>query len=135
MKIAFFVGIVTDALALVPMLCAPVAKFFWGLGDFTGSYFFAMGYGASLMLAWTLLLCWAYRKPLERKGVALLTILILICFVATEIASAANGILPFAKLLPSLILQAMWLVLYGFGYFYGCAALREANRKSLSAGA
>ena len=30
---------------------------------------YPMGLAASLMFGWTLLLIWAYRKPVERKGV------------------------------------------------------------------
>ncbi len=51
LKLSFLVGMITDALALIPMLLPPLAKIFWGFNDFTGIYYFAMGYGASLMLA------------------------------------------------------------------------------------
>ena len=70
LRTAFLAGAVTDALAVVPMVCPPVARLVWGFEDAGGAYRFAMGYGASLMLAWTGLLLWAHRRPLERAFVA-----------------------------------------------------------------
>jgi hypothetical protein len=56
LKLSFLLGMITDVLALLPMLFPPLAKIFWGFSDFNGIYYFAMGFGASLMLAWTILL-------------------------------------------------------------------------------
>ena len=39
LKIAFLAGIITDALALVPMLYPPMAKFMWGFDKFSDNYF------------------------------------------------------------------------------------------------
>jgi hypothetical protein len=52
-----------------------------------------MGVGASLMLAWTVLLLWADRKPMERKGVLLLTVFpALACLALTGIIGVIGGI-------------------------------------------
>jgi hypothetical protein len=77
LRAAFLAGAVTDAAALLPMLFPPLAELLWGFHDTSGSYRFAMGYGASLMLGWTFLLVWAYRRPLERQFVAALTVLVI----------------------------------------------------------
>ncbi len=116
LKCAFMVGAVTDALALIPMLYSPMARFFWGFDGFTGIYYFAMGYGATFMLAWTILLYWAYRKPLERRHVAFFTILVLIGFMTTEVVSIWAGYIHAGKAAPSLILQTAWLVLYSYAF-------------------
>ena len=116
LKCAFMVGVVTDALALIPMLCPPLARFFWGFDGFTGTYYFAMGYGATFMLAWTLLLYWAFRRPLERRHIALLTILVLVGFMVTEAVSIVEGHIRISKALPSLILQTAWLILFGYAF-------------------
>ena len=86
LKITFLAGIITDALALVPMLYQPMAKFMWGFDQFNGNYFFAMGYGASLMSGWTLLLIWAYKKPLERRFIAFLTTVVIIGLISPSVA-------------------------------------------------
>jgi hypothetical protein len=85
---AFLVGAITDALALIPMLFPSMASLLWGFHDLSGSYRFAMGYGATLMLAWTLLLVWAYQRPVERRFVAALTVLVIYGLVATEVSAA-----------------------------------------------
>ena len=71
LRTAFVVGAVTDALAIAPMIVPGFAKLLWGFEDRSGAYQFAMGYGASLMLGWTVLLAWAYQSPLERVVIRL----------------------------------------------------------------
>ena len=116
LKIAFLAGIVTDALALVPMLYPPMAKFMWGFDKFSDNYFFAMGYGASLMAGWTLVLIWAYKRPLERRFIAFLTILVIIGLIATEIFAIANGSININKMISTWILQIVLLGLFSFSY-------------------
>jgi hypothetical protein len=116
LKLAFLAGMVTDALALIPMVFPPMAKIFWGFDNFTGIYYFAMGYGASLMLAWTILLYWAYCKPLERRFIALLTGLIIVCFVVTEIMAVSNDYIGMSKIVPSFVLQAILLILFCYSF-------------------
>jgi len=75
-----------------------------------------MGMGASLMLAWTILLFWAYRRPLERRYIALFTAMIVTGFVITEIILASHGDIPISKVLGSLAMQAILLVLFGYSF-------------------
>ncbi len=116
LKITFLAGIITDALALVPMLYRPMAKFMWGFDQFNDNYFFAIGYGASLMFGWTLLLIWAYKKPLERRFIAFLTTLVIIGFIVVEIFAIVNGSISINKMIPTWILQLVLLGLFGFSY-------------------
>jgi len=125
LKLSFLLGMVTDALALLPMLFPPLAKIFWGFDNFSGIYYFAMGFGASLMFAWTILLYWAYRKPLERRFIAPLTGLIIICFVITEIIAAGNNYIQWNKVIPSFVLQAVLLILFNYSFII------SGNRKKI----
>ena len=125
LKLSFLVGMITDALALIPMLFPSMARLFWGFDNFTGIYYFAMGYGASLMLAWTILLYWAYHKPLERRYIALFTSLIILGFVITEIVAVCNNYILLSKVIPSFILQAILLTLFNYSFFI------SGNRKML----
>jgi hypothetical protein len=84
-----------------------------------------MGYGASLMLAWTILLYWAYHKPLERRYIALFTSLIILGFVITEIVAVCNNYILLSKVIPSFILQAILLTLFNYSFFI------SGNRKML----
>jgi hypothetical protein len=117
LKISFLIGAVTDALALIPMVISAAAKIFWGFSNFSGIYYFAMGMGASLMLAWTILLFWAYRKPLERRYIALFTIIIVTGFVITEIVLSGHGDMQINKFIGSLAMQAILLALFGYSFF------------------
>ena len=116
LKIAFLTGIITDALALVPMLYPPMAKFMWGFDKFSDNYFFAMGYSASLMAGWTLVLIWAYKRPLERRFIAFLTILVIIGFIVTEIFAISKGSININKMISTWILQIVLLGLFSFSY-------------------
>ena len=116
LKAAFLAGIITDALALVTILYPPMARFMWGFDKFSDNYFFMMGYSASLMAGWTLVLIWAYKKPLDRRFIAFLTILIIIGLIATEIFAVANGSIDINKMIPTWILQIVLLGLFSFSY-------------------
>jgi peptidoglycan/LPS O-acetylase OafA/YrhL len=122
LRTAFLVGAVTDALALVPMLSPWAARVLWGFDDPTGSYRFAMGYGASLMLGWTALLVWAHRRPIERRGVAALTVLVIYGLVITEVAAVVAGDLEASRMVPTWCLQAGLLALFASAYHYSTLA-------------
>ena len=123
---AFALGAVTDGLALVPMLVPEAAALLWGFHDPTGAYRFAMGYGASLMLGWTGLLLWAYRRPLERRFVAPLTILVIYGLVLTEIVAVSSGHLEAWRMVPTWCLQAVLLYLFVVAYHYPLLRRRTA---------
>jgi hypothetical protein len=116
LKLSFIIGAVVDGLAVIPMILPWAAKIIWGFEGFTGIYYFAMGMGASLMLAWTILLIWAYRKPLERRYIALFTVVILTGIAATEITLASLDYISLRSVLGSLIIQAVWLALFSYSF-------------------
>ena len=116
LRAAFLTGAITDALALLPLLIPALAKLLWGFSDPSGEYRFAMGYAASLMLGWTALLIWAYRRPLERRVVAALTFPVVCGLVLTEIVGILSGYLAFWRFMPTLCLQAVLLWLFATGF-------------------
>lgn len=118
LKVAFLAGAATDALALVPMLIPPAARLMWGFDATGGAYRFAMGYGASLMLGWTVLLIWAYQRPLERAFVAALTVIVIYGLAATEVAAVIAGDLAIWRMIPTWCLQAVLLGLFATAYHY-----------------
>lgn len=124
LRIAFLAGAATDAVALLPMLFPPVAWYLWGIDDVSGSYRFAMGYGASLMLGWTALLLWASRRPAERRFVAALTVLVIWGLVLAEIAAVHSGAISIARMAPTWCLQAGLLVLFAYAHHF---PLRKRN--------
>jgi peptidoglycan/LPS O-acetylase OafA/YrhL len=101
------------------MLAPPVSKLLWGFHDASGAYRFAMGYGASLMLGWTVLLIWAFRRPLERRLVAALTVLVICGLVLTEVVAVLSGQLAAWRMAPTWCLQAALLGLFAGGFHHG----------------
>lgn len=118
LRIAFVVGVVTDAAALVPLLSPRMASVIWGFEDSSDPYRFAMGYAAALMAGWTLLLFWAYRDPESRAGVAALTVFVIYGLVAAEVFAVARGTLSVTRMIPTWCLQAALLALFGGAYHY-----------------
>jgi hypothetical protein len=78
---------------------------------------YPMGLGAALMFGWTILMLWGNKKPLERKGILLITIFPVITgLVATGIWAAASGFFPAGRIMPSSILGLALIILFGFSY-------------------
>src|SRR5512144_2888622 len=90
-RTAFVAGAISDALALIPLLSPAMAELLWGFSDSSGAYRFVMGYAATLMAGWTVLLLWAWRQPIERSFVAVLTVGVIYGLVATEIVAVSSG--------------------------------------------
>jgi hypothetical protein len=70
------------------------------------------------MAAWTVLLVWAHRRPIERAFVAALTVFVIYGLVATEIVAVAAGTMPAWRMLPTWVLQAGLLALFAGAYHY-----------------
>jgi len=87
MQAAYWLGVIADALWTVALVSPTLFGRLTGRPGFEPDLPFrlTMGIGASLMAGWTLLLVWASRKPVERRGVLLLTA----CPVITGLAVVA----------------------------------------------
>jgi len=110
LRISYWVGAIADGIATLRMLFPKIA--------YGAEYRYALGLGASLMLGWTFLLVWADRKPLERKGVLLLTVFPVITgILLAEIYSVTKGLITFEKMLPTGIFLVLLIALFIFSYF------------------
>jgi hypothetical protein len=74
-KGTYWIGIGVDAVWAVGLFFPSVFALLVGRPDFNVDLQvrLAMGIGGSLMTGWTFLLLWAFLKPVERRGVLLLT--------------------------------------------------------------
>ena len=65
LRASYWVGAVADAVATISLL----------IPSRTGEteFRYSMGMAAALMFSWTILLVWGDRKPVERRGILLLT--------------------------------------------------------------
>jgi hypothetical protein len=118
LRISYWAGALLDLLAGLTMLFPALFIINNQVSSFLPSpqYRYAMGMGAPLMLAWTVLLLWADRKPLERKGILPITLLVVFGEVINEIVAARTGYITPAALFPTWTIQTVLIVLFLFSY-------------------
>jgi hypothetical protein len=116
LRLAFILGVITDAAAVLPMLSTKSAGNFWGFEAFPDPTTFFMHFGAALMIGWALLLIWASFKPLEHRMIAAMTVVVVAVMIVAEIIAIQGGVLTFGRALVSLIIQALIFVLYSFAF-------------------
>ena len=118
LRVSYWAGALLDFAATLMML---VPSLFVVMNQPTNfhadsAYHYAMGMGAPLMLGWTILLLWANQKPIERKGVLPITLLVVFGEVAVQIWGIVVGFVPFSALLLSFVMQAILFILFLFSY-------------------
>lgn len=72
---------------------------------------FALLYGSPVMLGWTILLFWADRDPIKRKGIFLCLIPVIIGYVLVEIIGIQLGVLNLKETIPTFIMQTVLFIL------------------------
>lgn len=116
-RIAYWAGAILDFVAFLQMILPRVsARLMGGTVVPDEAYVFAMRLGAGLMLAWTVLLIWADRKPLERADILPITMIVLLINVPAMLLALQAGLLPFSSLLPQLGMAVVLLFWYGGSY-------------------
>jgi hypothetical protein len=119
LRASFWIGAVIDGIVAVQLLIPSFWASFSGLTTYTANSTlnFGLVIASSLMFGWTLLLVWADRKPLERKGILLLTVFPVIFGLAiNNVFALASGLRPLQSVLPELVLQSVLAVLFVFSY-------------------
>ena len=115
LRIGYWIGIILDALAFVQMAFPQIGlKMLKAKVDATNEYVFAINLAAGLMLAWTLLLFWADRKPLERKMVVPLTMLIIAWNICTLMFGVRANLVPKETILPQIVVASILFMYYAF---------------------
>lgn len=117
LRITFWWGIIADAFEVIRMMIPQLFLATTGspLTPDTG-FRFGLLYGMPVMLGWTLVLFWADRKPLERRGVLLCLIPVILAYLVVEIVGIQMGVIAFANTLLPLIMQVILIVLCIFSY-------------------
>ena len=113
LRISYWAGAIVDAYAafrwtfpeLFPASSADI------------SYNLGMKWGVALMLAWTFLLIWADRKPLERKDILLLTVCpVIVGLMITSVTIFVAGFGTSGSLILNLSILTILIVLMTFSY-------------------
>jgi hypothetical protein len=115
LHVAYWVGAIMDGAMLFPMLIPSLGSALFGIPDFHPGpeYRYAMGIGASLIAGWTVLLLWADRMPVERRGVILVTVFpVIVGMMASSLYALTSGLLTHDRFVPMILLQAALFVFY-----------------------
>jgi hypothetical protein len=112
-------GALVDALAAigmaVPGLYGPTLRFDRRFRRARPEFAYAMRTGAPLMAGWTVLLWWADRRPLERRGVLPITVVPVIAgLMANDAHAVRAGRLSGASVAPVRVLQLALVGLFGY---------------------
>jgi hypothetical protein len=132
LRLSYRVGAAVDALAFVGMALpdrfGASARFVPPFDVRRPEFRYGMRYGAPLMAGWTVLLLWADRKPVERRGVLPITAAPVIAGLMTHDAQAVRR--GEARRLPvaaTRALQLGLLGLFGASYAHASAEARAAT--------
>ena len=124
LRVSYWVGALLDGLNVIPLIYPKLGGTMLGLPHFnpTPEFNYMSYIGASLMLGWTILLIWADRKPLERKGVLIITVFpVVLGITLSGVFLAISGVVSPYSLIPTFIIQACITTLFLFSYFFAIA--------------
>ena len=129
LRISYWTGAVIDGLVLIPLFNSDVWATINGVPNFhaDGAFIYAQSYAAALMAGWTVLLLWADRKPMERRGVLLITVFpVIVGLNATRYLLYQGGFVPVAFTLSGMMLPIILTALFLFAYAYSSGGTKRA---------
>jgi hypothetical protein len=129
-KVACWIGIIGDFLTCIPLLFPKIAEKMYGLESIavTGEYLYVTRIAAALMLGWTFLLFWVVLKPLERKGVLLLTLVPVMCgIVIAGIFAVTSGMVPVSNMVPIWIFNGIIVIVFALAYYFATILARKSG--------
>jgi len=129
LRVSYWAGAIADAAAAVAMLFPSVGAAVYDMDGFEpgSEYRYAMRLGASLMIGWTLLLLWAERKPLERRGVLLITVVVIAGLASAGAYAVGAGLVARSMMVPTWVLQGALSVLFVYSYFRSLGLTEEST--------
>jgi hypothetical protein len=118
LRISYWVGAVADGVAAMAMFAQAVFARPSPLSDYVPEipYRYAIALAGSLMLGWTALLIWADRRPYERRGVLVITIMVIFGLASSGIFAVAFGFIALKRLTPILLFQTVLVLLFAASY-------------------
>lgn len=120
LRIAYWTGAIVDFIFAVILVVFPgIIGWLWQLPTpVEGAQVMWAQYFGVIVFAWTCILIWGDRKPLERRGLILFTAIpVLVGLMAVEVGAIFGGIAPLTGLVRLLGLQCILLILFLFSYF------------------
>jgi len=117
-RIAYWTGAIADLVVGIVVLFPTFIEWLLQLDEpMQGAGLVFSKYFGTLALAWAFLLLWADRRPLERKGILLLTIFpVLVGLIASGVYAMIEDVAPTLNLVLPIGGQTMLLILFGYSY-------------------
>ncbi len=121
LKLSFIIGTIADGLVAINWFLIAsgvnIPNLLCGLKGSGMDYRFAMYIAAIFMAGWACILFWGWFKPHERKGLLLITAILLFASIIIEVLFFQN-ILKGAGFLIGMILRLMLIAKFSTSYFY-----------------
>jgi hypothetical protein len=117
LRISYWWGIIADVVVAFLMLFPELFRAFNNIDrDLSADFGYGLRYGASLMIGWTVLLFWADRKPMERKDILPITLVVVAGLVIFGVYSISAGYTTLGATIPTLALQITMSGMFVFSY-------------------
>lgn len=113
-RATYWIGAIVDALAAVQLLLPTSARMlgFAGLRE-PGAAGQPAIVAAILMLGFSAVLIWAHLRTRERRAVLSITLIVVLALAAGNVALGLTGAMPWTRLAPTLVIQAVLATLFG----------------------
>jgi len=127
LRISYWVGAIADGIVAAVMLAQTILARPSPLTHYLPElpYRYAMGLAGSLMLGWTILLLWADRKPVERRDVLMITNVVILGLIGSNLYAVSAGFMSHAAAGPVLVFQVLLIALFTSSYL---ASVRSAGQ-------
>jgi len=120
LKISYWTGAIADFIVGFALLFSPkLTKLLWLLETPTeGVGLLWAKYAGSMIFAWTCLLLWGVQKPIERKGILVLTVVpVIVSLIGSEVYALANNVIPSPGLWLFIAMQIALMILFSYGLY------------------
>jgi len=121
LRISYWTGALLDAWTCIILLDSDLWAQSFGIHNFHADWAFryAQAFGCAMVAGWTVLLVWADRKPLERRGVLAITVFpVLAGLIAARYLLYSGGLVPAAFTPRGMAITGALFALFLFSYLY-----------------
>lgn len=121
LKLSFLIGTIADAMVAINWFLiakgVEVPNMMCGLLGAGADYRFAMYISALFMVGWSAILAWGWFRPFERRGLLLITAVLLLVSIFLELAFY-RSILGGSGFVFGLSVRVALIAKFSFSYFY-----------------
>ena len=117
LRVSYWTGAIVDALAFLEMLFPGALQAALGQSgpEITIELRLAQAFGAPLMIGWTVLLLWADRKPMERRGVLAITICpVIVGLLIRGIVGTQSGVFVGSTAVTAIAVPMALMILFSY---------------------